>query len=137
MKFFVNRDFMNKMLTYDVRSRLCYAGGIILLIALGLGSRRISWVPDAFGDALWAMMVYCCWRIIFIRKQKLFSAAAALITSCAVEFSQMLSMPWLVRLRSTFLGHMLLGQGFLWTDLLAYTIGIVIIWGADHFSASV
>ena len=32
-------------------------------------------------------------------------------------------------IRSTFLGHMLLGQGFLWSDLLAYTIGIAVIYG--------
>ena len=56
------------------------------------------------------------------------AAMAALITSFAVEFSQMLTMPWLVRVRSTFLGHMLLGQGFLWSDLLAYTLGIVVIY---------
>ena len=57
------------------------------------------------------------------------SAAAALIASFAVEFSQMLKPDWLVKIRSTFLGHMLLGQGFLWSDLLAYTIGIAVVYG--------
>ena len=57
------------------------------------------------------------------------SAMAALITSFAIEFSQMLTPDWLVKIRSTFLGHMLLGQGFLWSDLLAYTIGISVIYG--------
>ena len=57
------------------------------------------------------------------------SAVAALITSFAIEFSQMLTPDWLVKIRSTFLGHMLLGQGFLWSDLLAYTIGIAVIYG--------
>ena len=57
------------------------------------------------------------------------SAMAALITSFAIEFSQMLTPDWLVKIRSTFLGHMLLGQGFLWSDLLAYTIGIAVIYG--------
>jgi hypothetical protein len=57
------------------------------------------------------------------------SAVAALITSFAIEFSQMLTPDWLVKIRSTFMGHMLLGQGFLWSDLLAYTIGIAVIYG--------
>ena len=109
------------------KTRLCYICIILFLIMLGLTSRKISWVPDACGDAMWAMMVYGCWRIILVNKLRITAAAAALITSFAVEFSQLLTPDWLVRFRSTFLGHMLLGQGFLWTDLLAYTIGIAVI----------
>ena len=109
--------------------RICYLSGTVVLIALGLLSRRVKFVPAACGDALWAMMVYCCFRIVLIRKPLVISAAAALIASFAVEFSQMLTPDWLVKIRSTFLGHMLLGQGFLWSDLLAYTIGISVIYG--------
>ena len=105
-----------------------YASAVIALIALGLLSRRISGIPDVCGDALWAMMVFCCWRIVLVRRPLKSVAVVALITSYLVEFSQILSFDWLVRLRSTFLGHMLLGQGFLWIDLLAYTIGIIIIY---------
>ena len=109
--------------------RICYLSGIAVLIALGLLSRRVKFVPATCGDALWAMMVYCCFRIVLISKPMIISAVAALITSFAIEFSQMLTPDWLVKIRSTFLGHMLLGQGFLWSDLLAYTIGIAVIYG--------
>lgn len=112
-----------------IKLRICYLSGTAVLIALGLLSRRVKFVPAACGDALWAMMVYCCFRIVLIRKPLVISAAAALIASFAVEFSQMLTPDWLVKIRSTFLGHMLLGQGFLWSDLLAYTIGIAVIYG--------
>ena len=112
-----------------IKLRICYLSGIAVLIALGLLSRRVKFVPAACGDALWAMMVYCCFRIVLIRKPMIISAMAALITSFAIEFSQMLTPDWLVKIRSTFLGHMLLGQGFLWSDLLAYTIGIAVIYG--------
>ena len=108
--------------------RLWYLCGIIELTVLGLLSRKIGAVPDFCGDALWAMMVYCCWRIVLTGKPLFISAAAALITSYLDEFSQMLTPDWLVKLRSTFLGHMLLGQGFLWSDLLAYTVGIAVIY---------
>lgn len=121
---------MNDMSREKARKlRICYLAGIAVLIALGLLSRRVKFVPAACGDALWAMMVYCCFRIVLIRKPLVISAAAALIASFAVEFSQMLTPDWLVKIRSTFLGHMLLGQGFLWSDLLAYTIGIAVIYG--------
>jgi hypothetical protein len=107
---------------------LQYTSAVIALIALGLLSRRINGIPDACGDALWAMMVFCCWRIVLVLRPLKIVAVVALITSYLVEFSQILSFDWLVRLRSTFLGHMLLGQGFLWIDLLAYTIGIIVIY---------
>ena len=121
---------MNDMSREKARKlRIFYLSGIAVLIALGLLSRRVKFVPAACGDALWAMMVYCCFRIVLIRKPMIISAVAALITSFAIEFSQMLTPDWLVKIRSTFLGHMLLGQGFLWSDLLAYTIGIAVIYG--------
>ena len=121
---------MNDMSREKARKlRICYLSGTVVLIALGLLSRRVKFVPAACGDALWAMMVYCCFRIVLIRKPMIISAVAALITSFAIEFSQMLTPDWLVKIRSTFLGHMLLGQGFLWSDLLAYTIGIAVIYG--------
>ncbi len=111
----------------EIKTRLWYLSGIVILIAFGLLSRKVSFIPDAFGDALWAMAVYCLWRIVLVRKRYFTAAAAALLTAFSIEFSQLLQMDRLVRLRSTFLGHMLLGQGFLWTDLIAYTVGIVCI----------
>lgn len=45
---------------------LQYTSAVIALIALGLLSRRINGIPDACGDALWAMMVFCCWRIVLV-----------------------------------------------------------------------
>ena len=98
--------------------------GIAILIPLGLISRRIAWIPAETGDALWAMMVFCFWRIILCRKTLRLVAIVSLATAYLVEFSQLITWPWLVSLRGTTLGHLVLGQGFLWVDLLAYTIGV-------------
>ena len=43
--------------------------GIAVLIPLGLISRQIGSIPNETGDALWAMMVFCIWRIILHRKK--------------------------------------------------------------------
>jgi hypothetical protein len=102
--------------------------GIIVLIPIGLYSRHISWLPDEVGDALWAMMVFCFWRIILVRKGLPLVALISLVHSYLVEFSQLICWPWLVSFRSTFIGHMMLGQGFLWIDLLAFLIGISLIY---------
>ncbi len=102
--------------------------GIILLIPIGLISRRIGWIPAETGDALWAMMVFCLWRIVLQNKKLPLVAITSLAHCYLVEFSQMITWRWLVSFRQTFIGHMMLGQGFLWIDLLAYSIGIIVIY---------
>ena len=102
--------------------------GIIFLIPIGLYSRHVSWIPEETGDALWAMMVFCLWRIILVKKELPLIALVSLAHSFLVEFSQLIRWPWLVSFRNTFIGHMMLGQGFLWIDLLAYSIGVAIIY---------
>ena len=102
--------------------------GIIVLIPIGLYSRHLNWIPEETGDAIWAMMVFCFWRIILVKKGLNLVALVSLVHSFIVEFSQLIRWPWLVSFRETFIGHMMLGQGFLWTDLLAYLIGITIIY---------
>ena len=102
--------------------------GIVVLIPLGLYSRHITWLPKETGDALWAMMVFCFWRIILVKSQLRTVAIVSLAHSFIVEFSQLLRWQWLGSFRNTFFGHMMLGQGFLWTDLVAYVAGITIIY---------
>ena len=111
-----------------MKLRLKYLCAVIVLIPIGLLSRRIEFLPDACGDALWSMMMFCCWRILLVRRNLTTAAAAALITAFTVEFSQLIRYDWLDSFRSTFIGHMMLGQGFLWTDLVADAIGIAVIY---------
>lgn len=103
--------------------------GIAVLIPLGLCSRQFDSIPNETGDALWAMMVFCIWRIILHKKKLTTIAIVSLISSYLVEFSQLITWSFLVVFRKTFIGHIMLGQGFLWIDLLAYTIGIICIFG--------
>ena len=103
--------------------------GIAVLIPLGLCSRQFNSIPNETGDALWAMMVFCIWCIILHKKKLTTIAIVSLISSYLVEFSQLITWSFLVEFRKTFIGHMMLGQGFLWIDLLAYTVGIVCVLG--------
>lgn len=103
--------------------------GIAVLIPLGLCSRQFNSIPNETGDALWTMMVFCIWRIILHKKKLTIIAIVSLISSYLVEFSQLITWSFLVEFRKTFIGHIMLGQGFLWIDLLAYTIGIICIFG--------
>ena len=101
---------------------------LALLIFLGLVSRKIQFIPPETGDALWAMSVFAFLRILSPRMSYLGTAVLSLAISFAIEFSQLIHYPWLDSVRNTWTGHMLLGQGFLWEDLVAYTIGIILMY---------
>lgn len=111
------------------KRRFFYAILAIIIIVVGLFSRLNPSIPAATGDALWAMMVFCCFRFLLVDVKLGKVAAVSLLAAYLVEFSQLIRWPGLVELRSTTLGHLTLGQGFLWSDLVAYTIGIALIFG--------
>ena len=111
------------------RGELVIAIGVV--IAAGLASRAFPGLfPSAWarypGDALWATMVL--FGIAFIRPRiaPLRLAGLALAVSYAVEFSQLYQGAWAQAVRSTRIGHLALGSGFDWLDLVAYTIGVFV-----------
>ena len=48
---------------------------------------------------------------------------ATVAVAFTIEASQVLHLPWLDALRATQAGALVLGQGFLWSDLLCYGVG--------------
>lgn len=57
----------------------------------------------------------------------------SLIFSWAIECSQIIQTPWLNEVRSTVLGALILGHGFLAMDLLRYAVGILFVYGIDRY----
>ena len=109
-----------------IKARLRYCILICLIIVLGLLSRRFSVIPLWVGDVLWATMIYFIVRFFLLKSPALKIALISAAISYAIEFSQLYTADWIDNLRHTFLGRMILGEGFLWADLLSYTIGILI-----------
>ena len=111
------------------RSRAAYAGLAIVTVALGLASRRFSATfPDAVGlyagDAVWAATAYFAAAVIWPRTRIAHLAIGALVFSFAVETSQLYHAPWIDGVRRMRMGALVLGFGFLWSDLACYTAGV-------------
>lgn len=117
------------------RNRAWLALGIVAVVAVGLASRRFPLFPAFLGpypgDALWALMIFM--MIAFIRptmrSAKL--AGAALAAAFLVEALQLYQAPWINAVRATTAGHLVLGTGFQWLDLCAYSIGVACGLAAD------
>lgn len=112
------------------RSRLLYLILTIIVMILGLLSRKISGLPKIIelysGDILWALMIFLIIAFIFNKKSTIFIISWAIIFSYSIEISQLYHAPWIDAIRNTTLGGLILGFGFLWSDLICYTIGIII-----------
>lgn len=120
------------------RNRLLYLSLIVLTVLAGLSSRHFSsslphWITLYLGDALWALMVFLGFAFIFKRKSTLWVAVATLLFSFAIEISQLYHPPWIDGIRHTRIGGLILGFGFLWSDLVCYTAGVVLGVVVDKF----
>lgn len=98
-------------------------------IALGLGIRAnllplppllITYTPDV----LWAMMVFALATFIAPHHSPPVVALAALGFALIMECSQLYQAEWINDLRATRAGGLLLGHGFLWSDIVCYGVGV-------------
>ena len=107
-------------------SRLTYLFLIVITIILGLLSRHIKGIPLFIGDVLWATMVYFIVHLLFINRTIKWVTIASLLFCYAIEFSQLYQAPWINNIRHTVIGGLILGEVFLWGDMLSYTVGVAL-----------
>ncbi len=111
------------------RNRIVYIIAIISVIILGLASRRYSLSPFIaayVGDILWALMVFLIVGFIFPTFSIFKIAIIAISFSFCIEFSQLYHEPWIDEIRQNKFIALIIGRGFLWSDLICYTLGITI-----------
>ncbi|MEK7016239.1 ribosomal maturation YjgA family protein [Bacillus sp. FSL R9-9410] len=111
------------------RNKLLYALFTIVVIILGLSSRKFAFalpnlLNDYLGDALWALMIFTGFGFLFSKIETKNLAFISLIFCYGIEISQLYHAEWIDSIRATTLGGLVLGYGFLWSDLVAYTIGV-------------
>lgn len=109
--------------------RVYYLFLVLVVMCLGLLSRKMTaYIPDIIdlflGDFLWAMMVYFMIRMMFINLTIRKAAFFGIIFCFFIEISQLYHSSWIDAIRRTTLGGLILGYGFLWSDLSAYFFGV-------------
>ena len=117
------------MVLLTKRNAWTYFFLVITVMILGLSSRRFSiyfpsWINLYIGDALWALMIFFLFGLLFRTGKTRWIAAGALLFAFAIEISQLYHSQWIEALRKTRVGGLVLGYGFLWSDLISYSVGI-------------
>jgi hypothetical protein len=80
------------------------------------------------GDTIWAGMFLFFMRIFFSRMKLWKLALICYALGVADELLQLYHAPWIESIRQTWLGGLILGFGFLWSDIICYAVGIVIVY---------
>lgn len=109
------------------KAKISYFLVFLSIIFLGILSRKISFIPLWIGDFLYAVMIYFLVRIFLPFKNAFSIALLSLLICYGIEFLQLYQAEWMIELRKTLFGRYVLGQGFLWEDILAYTFGILVV----------
>jgi hypothetical protein len=112
-----------------VRPRPLYAALLLGTVGLGLASRHYASALPGFiaryaGDVLWASMMVWLVAIVRPRESTPRVAITALLIAFTVEASQLYHAAWIDATRSTRIGALVLGVGFLWSDLVCYSVGV-------------
>ena len=113
------------------RNPLIYFGLTITVVMSGLSTRYFAiylpkWVGLYLGDCLWALMIFLIVGRIFRTRDTKWITVVAVLFCYLIEASQLYHSEWIDIIRNTRIGGLVLGRGFLWSDLISYSIGVAL-----------
>ena len=92
-----------------------------------------TWVTSQAGGFLYVVFWIFLVLAWFPRLSRLSVTLGVILVTCGLEFAQLWHPPLLERVRSTFLGHAVLGATFAWSDFPYYVGGGVAAYAAAGF----
>ena len=124
---------MNKRIVFLIVSFATIGTGLFVRL-------KKAWFPDVvnlyLGDILYAFMMFYIVSFFAIRSNAAVRGGIALAVCFCVEVLQLYQAAWITAIRQTLPGRLILGSGFLWSDLLAYSIGVAAAYLFDKFVIS-
>jgi multisubunit Na+/H+ antiporter MnhG subunit len=132
-----------------IRFRLLTLAFVVAALWLGLWRYEV-WLPDVHpkyisatlevisqyvGAIFGAAMVFIAFAFVKPRFSREGLAAVVLLLLCAVELSQLYPASWVGDFRTTWLGGLIWGNGFRWSHLVCYAIGVIPLAEEQEFPA--
>lgn len=117
-----------------LRVRLWTLASLALLTPVGFSTKFYTgpgrnWVQNSLGGVLyeifWILLVFCAFPS---RKSLIRIAVSVCLITSALEVLQLWHPQFLQAVRATFLGSVLLGTTFVWSDFVYYAIGCLLGW---------
>jgi len=87
-----------------------------------------NWANNSLGGVFYELF-WCLLIFLFLSNSKPWIIATlVLIITCFLEFLQLWHHPFLELIRSNFIGRIVVGTSFAWSDFLYYFLGCGIAW---------
>ena len=119
------------------KKKYFFLGSLLLvlevLIALYLHDRIIR---PYVGDLLVVIMIYCFARA-FLNASALTIGLCVLVFAYVVETLQYFKLVHFLGLRHSRIANIIMGNSFEWLDMIAYSLGIVMVLFVEHFITSI
>lgn len=119
------------------RNSLLYFTLLFIIIPVGFASRArpelfSPFLAEYLGDPLWTAMIYFGLCLIFPKTSILKLFFVTLSFCYFIEITQLCQAPWLNAIRSNLIGALILGHGFMWSDIICYTVGALFAAAVDY-----
>ncbi|MFK7970906.1 MAG: DUF2809 domain-containing protein [Bacteroidia bacterium] len=101
---------------------------LLTLITIGVGLfSRTRFIPELIypylGDFLYTLMFYFLFAFLFPKNAPKYHLMLSIGLCFLIEICQLNQSTMMLEIRSSWLGGMILGHEFLWTDLVSYSLG--------------
>jgi Protein of unknown function (DUF2809) len=83
-------------------------------------------IAEYGGDTIWAGMFLFFLRVFFVKIKSWKLALISFGLGVADEVLQLYHAPWIEAIRHTRIGGLMLGFGFLWSDIVCYAVGTLL-----------
>ena len=117
----------------ETRTRLFAVITVLVVIPIGLFARShragadpstlLGFLATYTGDTLWPIMFYFLGRFCFPNAKVISLLAFVLILTLTLEFGQLWKPPWLQYLRRQRWIGFVLGDSFIWSDVICILVG--------------
>lgn len=127
----MNKTSFLPVMLQEKRTRFKYLLIILAVIGITIFSRTRPEIPLFIGDLLYAVMVFFIARFAFISLPFKYAALVSIAFCLIIELLQLCQSAMMISLRHTLFGKYVLGQGFLWSDIAAYIVGVSLAYTLD------
>ncbi|MBW4507904.1 MAG: DUF2809 domain-containing protein [Scytonematopsis contorta HA4267-MV1] len=113
--------------------RIALLIGMAILVPVGYIVRfsqiaGLEWFVDMFGSIAYEIFWIFLVAFLYPKASPLWTGVGVCLATCVIEFLQLVQTPFLVALRSTLPGRLVLGNTFLWSDFISYFLGSFLGW---------
>lgn len=121
-----------KHITFKFHPIYCIATGLLFLIEVLIAMHlKTGFIRHTVGDFLVVLLLFCFFKS-FLKIETTLLAMLTLVIAYVIEFLQLTNFLNLIGLADNKWARIIFGTSFSTQDLVAYTLGIILILGIDR-----